>query len=353
MKCMKTLRNLITALSIGLASAGFVKGLENKVKAEPLIAKWPEISTIRDNGIVAGLEVETEGGANIYWNDGRYHDESELPYASLSIDKKCLIINSDDRRISVKLPQGWNYGGLEDKFGNIGISARNAEVTVQDRSKWNLVPLITVIGDRNYDASIFVYDNFSVSVYDDKGEPKALLATCGLEEKKSPSFQLKISNERTDVPIGWKDYFVDNYRRLTKANRGLIRENNNEQPSVFFHVEKNGEGETNWRDINLYLPSKAFAKVKDKEKFWMRTIYDEQLRLRNASYKELQKYTCPITEFERRIIQEHWERVLSEKKRLEEAYHRKTGKIAIVDPVGFFMSEEEILKEYYKKHKIR
>ena len=313
--------------------------------------------TIKENNV--DKTITLDGSTFINENGDMYFTKDNLGfYEKTSVSKEKVVVSSfslDNRRFTLKLSQGKNYGGLEDKFGEIWITAKNSEVTVQDRSKWNWIPLVTVIGKGNYDASISFYDNFAVSVYEEQGETNVGLATCGLEEKKGPAFQLKIGPERTDAPAGWEDYFVDNFRRLTKANRGVIMERGKNNPSIYFHVDRDDENqeEYDWRDNDLYFPTKAFAAVKDKDRFWMRTTYDDQLRMKNASFNELQRYAGPTTQFEKRIIQNHWRDVGRKKRQMEQEYFNRTGKRISVDPEGAFMSDEDILRDYYIKKEIR
>lgn len=323
--------------------AGLIGGL-----VLPGNAEATEVFPFENSMTRNGVKIETDGeGYLTTYNAYDVADSKESANVSLGGARhnyRVCMYAPEGRNISIELPKNNQYGGIDTRFGKFKMTVHGPG-TAEIIKRNNFVPLINVNGRFNINAGKYV----DLHAWDDYDGGNALDETgvsvnsSGDFRSPTPAFQVN-PHDKLGRIIGNsgspENYFVDFYGEANKVVCKTIRENG--RPAIIYVVNILDNKE-------LYLPTKAFALLKDKERFWMRTSYDDQSRMRYASYNELQKYAGPITQFERKIIQEHWERVFKEKKRMEEELSRKTGQIAIVHPVGFYMTEEEILNGYYKR----
>ncbi|MEN9626129.1 MAG: hypothetical protein RL557_457 [archaeon] len=237
----KKLRNWIAAGFFALASAGLT-GLESKVSAQ--VYDTP-------NGRVAV--------------DGRVYEEEHWE----EIHPGKLQPEYNGRR-------SINYNGIKIKIPN------ESSVRIEDRSKHNLIPLITTRGFFNIKpgkiAELDYTDRNIGVVADDSGDFL----------DSTPAFQL-IPQDAEGRQLGNKDvYFCDNHGHVYFTSMRLVNDVWNGKPNVYRLYDLNRGDNT-----ALYYPTRDFACLKphEKDRFWDNTSHFDQLSLRGATANVLRRFS--------------------------------------------------------------
>ncbi|MBS3093938.1 hypothetical protein J4456_05150 [Candidatus Pacearchaeota archaeon] len=292
---MKLIKNLATALGIGLASAGL--SLENKVQGEVYelrdgtkIAIDPNRDrSVRENykssepafyvegeEKINGLLVNASQKTAVFLS-GNTIKNPPSAYISLG-DRKITLAAPHDQSVAITFPKGKVYrNGLDTRYGDLTVEAKDYSCITIKPQEDDYVPIMDVTG------------NFRISSGDmvkidckNKVDIRASRAAINFDIT-TPAFLL-LHGDNGTLTNEDNIWFCDNYGRFFLTHVIIADEPKEKGIWNYYTKSENGNIE------NMYFATRAFAQLKDKNSFWRNTHLRTQFRLKNADYNTLRKY---------------------------------------------------------------
>ena len=241
---------------------------------------WREVSYIRDKAIVNGLLIETNGEIPVYRNDGERHRSSPISYVSqgnIFNNYKLSAETTPDGKISLGFLSGNKFGGIETKFGPLEITTRNFSfVIADDRTKFGEIPHVPLLRTAGL-FNIKSGNKMELDYSDKDFGPVTVARNADFKNIRTPATQIDSYKPNGEY---LETNFVDYYGRIFLAIPGRI-----DYKGMPFQIYFFSDGENK----NLYLPTKEFAKLWNKNGFWESNNFWNQVRLGNACCRDLEK----------------------------------------------------------------